>query len=251
METRNLIGYQYLPETEKKFKAIDPAFGIDLPGDFYPASISEVDAALNLAEKAFSIYRQFGKDKKAAFLRSIADEILALGDELIERAMSESGLPATRLQGERARTTGQLNTYANLLEEGSWVEAVIDTAIPDRQPLPRADIRKMMVPIGPAVVFGASNFPMAFSVAGGDTCSALAAGCPVITSNVSSLPEVTGGSALLIDPRSVSELGTALRKLIESPELGSQLAAAGVEKARKYTWTAAAEKTLEFFREIA
>ena len=196
METRNLIGYQYLPETEKKFKAIDPAFGIDLPGDFYPASISEVDAALNLAEKAFSIYRQFGKDKKAAFLRSIADEILALGDELIERAMSESGLPATRLQGERARTTGQLNMYANLLEEGSWVEAVIDTAIPDRQPLPRADIRKMMVPIGPAVVFGASNFPMAFSVAGGDTCSALAAGCPAI---VKAHPAHPGTSALVAE----------------------------------------------------
>ena len=196
MDTRNLIGYQYLPETEKNFRAIDPALGIDLPGDFYPASVAEVDAALNLAEKAFTAYRRFDKAKKAAFLRSIADEILALGDELIERAMSESGLPAVRLQGERVRTTGQLNMYANLLEEGSWVEAVIDTAIPDRQPLPRADIRKMMVPIGPAVVFGASNFPMAFSVAGGDTASALAAGCPVI---VKAHPAHPGTSALVAE----------------------------------------------------
>jgi 2,5-dioxopentanoate dehydrogenase len=196
METRNLIGYQYIPETGKKFKAIDPALGIDLPGDFYPASLAEVDAALDLAEKAFAAYRAFDKNKKAAFLRDIAAEILALGDELIERAMSESGLPAARLQGERGRTTGQLNMYANLLEEGSWVEAVIDTAIPDRQPLPRIDIRKMMVPIGPAVVFGASNFPMAFSVAGGDTVSALAAGCPVI---VKAHPAHPGTSALVAE----------------------------------------------------
>jgi 2,5-dioxopentanoate dehydrogenase len=194
METRNLIGYQYLPETGKKFKAIDPALETDLPGDFYPASLAEVDTALAMAVKAFEVYRQIDKNKKAAFLRSIAEEILALGDELIERAMSESGLPAARLQGERGRTTGQLNMYANLLEEGSWVEAIIDTAIPDRQPLPRIDIRKMMVPLGPAVVFGASNFPMAFSVAGGDTVSALAAGCPVI---VKAHPAHPGTSALV------------------------------------------------------
>ena len=194
MDTRNLIGYNYLPQLGNKFKAIDPALGIDLPGDFYAASMAEVDAAMNLADKAFAVYRNIGKDKKAAFLRGIAEEIIALGDTLIERAMSESGLPAARLQGERGRTTGQLNMFANLLEEGSWVEAIIDTAIPDRQPLPRVDIRKMMVPIGPAVVFGASNFPMAFSVAGGDTASALAAGCPVV---VKAHPAHPGTSALV------------------------------------------------------
>ena len=194
MNTRNLIGYNYLPQLGNTFKAIDPSTGLELPGEFYSANISEVNAAMELADKAFAAYRDTGKDKKAAFLRSIADEILALGDELIERAMAESGLPAARLQGERGRTTGQLNMYANLLEEGSWVEAIIDTAIPDRQPLPRIDIRKMMVPIGPAVVFGASNFPMAFSVAGGDTCSALAAGCPVV---VKAHPAHPGTSALV------------------------------------------------------
>ena len=100
--------------------------------------------------------------------------------------MSESGLPAGRLQGERMRTTNQLKMFAALLEEGSWVDAVIDTwPCPERQPLPRADIRKMMVPIGPVVVFGASNFPMAFSVAGGDTAAALAAGCPVVVKGAS------------------------------------------------------------------
>jgi alpha-ketoglutaric semialdehyde dehydrogenase len=194
MDTRNLVGYNYLPETGNKFKAIDPASGAELNGDFYAAGLSEADAAVTLADKAFAVYRHVDKNKKAAFLRSIGEEILALGDELIERASSESGLPAPRLLGERGRTVGQLNMYANLLEEGSWVEAVIDTAIPDRQPLPRVDIRKMMVPIGPAVVFGASNFPMAFSVAGGDTVSALAAGCPVI---VKAHPAHPGTSALV------------------------------------------------------
>lgn len=196
MDTRNLIGYNYLPRLGNKFKATNPALGTDLPGDFYAASLSEVDAALNLADKAFSFYRYIGNNKKAAFLRSIADEILVIGDALIERAMSESGLPDLRLQGERARTTNQLYMFADLLEEGSWVEAVIDTAMPDRKPLPRVDIRKMMVPIGPVVVFGASNFPMAFSVAGGDTAAALAAGCPVI---VKAHPAHPGTSALVAE----------------------------------------------------
>ena len=194
MDTRNLIGYSYLPQFGNKFKAVDPSLGIDLPGEFFAASMSEADAAANLAHKAFAVYATIGKDKKAAFLRGIADEILAIGDELIERAMGESGLPAPRLQGERSRTTNQLYMFANLVEEGSWVEAIIDTAIPDRQPLPRADIRKMMVPLGPAVVFGASNFPLAFSVAGGDTAAALAAGCPVI---VKAHPAHPGTSALV------------------------------------------------------
>ena len=156
--------------------------------------MAEVNAAMELADKAFSIYRYIGVAKKAAFLRSIADEITALGDELIERAMAETGLPQPRLLGERARTTNQLYMFADLVEEGSWVEAVIDTAIPDRKPLPRVDIRKMMVPLGPAVVFGASNFPFAYSVAGGDTAAALASGCPVV---VKAHPAHPGTSALV------------------------------------------------------
>jgi NADP-dependent aldehyde dehydrogenase len=196
MDTRNLIGYKYQPEIGKKFKAIDPALGVDLPGEFFAASIAEADAAMNLAEKAFTVYRNTSGSKKASFLRAIADEIIALGDALIERAMAESGLPEARLQGERARTTNQLNMFASVLEEGSWVDAVVDTAIPDRKPLPRVDIRNMLVPIGPAVVFGASNFPMAFSVAGGDTASALAAGCPVV---VKAHPAHPGTSALVAE----------------------------------------------------
>ncbi|MDB5023740.1 MAG: aldehyde dehydrogenase [Mucilaginibacter sp.] len=177
----------------KAFKAIDPCSGAELEGEFSAAGLNEVDAALNLAEKAAAIYRYTDKKTKAAFLRSIAQEILAIGDELIERAMSESGLPLARLQGERGRTAAQLNMFADLVEEGSWVEAVIDNALPDRQPAARADIRKMHIPVGPVVVFGASNFPLAFSVAGGDTASALAAGCPVV---VKAHPAHPGTSAL-------------------------------------------------------
>lgn len=183
-----------MPESERIFKAVDPASGADLPGDFYPASLTDADEALNLAGKAFAAYRNIDRDKKAAFLRGIADEIKAVGTAIVDRAMAESGLPAPRLQGELARTTNQLNMFAGLLEEGSWVEATIDTAIPDRQPLPRVDIRKMMVPLGPAVVFGASNFPLAYSVAGGDTAAALAAGCPVV---VKAHPAHPGTSALV------------------------------------------------------
>src|SRR5690606_4542245 len=113
--------------------------------------------------------------ERAAFLRAIAEEILALDSILLARAGSETGLPEGRLTGERGRTVGQLRLFAEVLEEGSWVGARIDTALPDRAPLPRPDLRRMLVPIGPVAVFGASNFPLAFSVAGGDTASALAA----------------------------------------------------------------------------
>jgi NADP-dependent aldehyde dehydrogenase len=114
------------------------------------------------------------------FLNAIADEILALDDELVKVYCLETGLPEGRAKGERGRTIGQLRSFADLVAEGSWVEATIDTAIPDREPMPRSDVRKMMVPLGPVVVFGASNFPLAYSTAGGDTAAALAAGCPVI-----------------------------------------------------------------------
>jgi NADP-dependent aldehyde dehydrogenase len=111
METKNLIGYKYLPNSGKKFNAFNPALGTDIPGDFYPATLAEVDDAMNLADKAFAQYRDINPNKKAAFLRSIADEITALGDELIECAMAETGLAAARLQGERARTTNQLYMF--------------------------------------------------------------------------------------------------------------------------------------------
>ena len=117
---------------------------------------------------------------RAAFLEAIAEQIAALGDALIERAMAETGLPRARLEGERGRTIGQLRLFASVLREGSWAQITIDPALPDRAPLPRPDLRRRHLALGPVVVFGASNFPLAFSVGGGDTASALAAGCPVI-----------------------------------------------------------------------
>lgn len=140
----------------------------------------EIDTILHQATEAFRIYRTRSGKQRSAFLELIASEIESLGDTLIKKAMEETNLPEARLIGERGRTCNQLRQFAEMLREGSWVEARIDTAIPDRAPLPKPDVRKMQVPLGPVVVFGASNFPFAYSTAGVDTASALAAGCPVV-----------------------------------------------------------------------
>ncbi len=139
-----------------------------------------IDTILHQSREAFYQYRTRSGASKAAFLEAIAKEIEALGDPLIRKAMEETNLPEPRLVGERARTCNQLRQFAAMAKEGSWVEARIDTALPDRQPLPKPDLRKMMVPLGPVVVFGASNFPFAYSTAGVDTASSLAAGCTVV-----------------------------------------------------------------------
>ena len=148
--------------------------------NYTDATLTEVDQALKEAHLAFLSYKNFSGKKKAEFLKAIADEIEALGQELVNTAMQETSLPEARILNERGRTTGHCRMFANLLDEGSWVDARIDTAILDRAPAPKPDIRKMLVPIGPVVVFGAANFPLAYSTAGGDTASALAAGCPVL-----------------------------------------------------------------------
>ncbi len=139
-----------------------------------------IDRVLRQSHEAFYTYRSRSGRQKAAFLEAIATEIEALGDPLIQQAMEETNLPEARLIGERGRTVNQLRQFAAMVNEGSWVDARIDTALPDRQPLPKPDLRKMMVPLGPVVVFGASNFPFAYSTAGVDTASALAAGCTVV-----------------------------------------------------------------------
>ncbi len=161
------------------FHAVDPFTGENLAPDFHEASLAEVDSALNAAAAAFEIYRAVPAETRARLLEAIAVEIEALGDALLQRAHAETALPLPRLTGERARTCGQLRLFAAVVREGSWVDARIDSALPDRQPLPRPDLRRMLIALGPVVVFGSSNFPFAFSVAGGDTASALAAGCPV------------------------------------------------------------------------
>ena len=129
--------------------------------------------------KAFHAYRKLSLKQRAGFMRAIAKELEAAGDELIQTAMQETNLPEARLRGERGRTIYQLESYADACERGDWLEARIDHANPGKTP-PKPDIRKMLVPIGPVVVFGASNFPFAYSTAGGDTATAFAAGCPVI-----------------------------------------------------------------------
>src|SRR5690606_10300834 len=143
-------------------------------------TVHEIDLAVQQASAAFQVYRNKSGIEKAEFLEAIAAEILMLGEGLIARCMEETGLPEARLIGERGRTINQLKLFAELLREGSWVDARIDTPDLDRKPLPRQDIRSMLKAIGPVAVFGASNFPFAFSVAGGDTASALAAGCTVV-----------------------------------------------------------------------
>lgn len=176
----NFIGNTASKEGQPYLTAFNPADGNLFPEQFYIATPSEVDAAVEKAANAFVIYSQIPATQKADFIDAIADEIMALGDELVKRACGESGLPEGRIQGERGRTCGQLKMFASLVREGSWVEATIDTAQPGRQPAPKPDLRKMQTAIGPVVVFGASNFPLAFSTAGGDTASAFAAGNPVI-----------------------------------------------------------------------
>ncbi len=176
----NIIGFGSTAEGTVAKQAVNPATGETLAPLYYCATEDELDTAARLATEAFAVYRKKSGKEKGVFLRKIAEEIENLGDTLLERYTSETGLPAGRAQGERGRTVGQLRLFASLVEEGSWVDARIDPALPDRQPLPRVDIRSMQRPLGPVAVFGASNFPLAFSVAGGDTASALAAGCPVI-----------------------------------------------------------------------
>lgn len=162
------------------FRAVAAATGSEIEPSFSTATLEDVDAACAAAEAAFLPYSSLSREERAKFLEAIAEEIEALGDELVERAMQESGLPQARLQGERGRTAGQLRLFAKELRLGDYLRVRIDHAIPDRAPLPKPDLRLRMVPLGPVAVFGASNFPLAFSTAGGDTASALAAGCPVV-----------------------------------------------------------------------
>jgi alpha-ketoglutaric semialdehyde dehydrogenase len=167
-----LIGNHFSGEGKHLFQAFDPQKQDWLPQEFREATTGEIDSALNMAVKAFAAYKKTTPAQRAAFLHAIADDIVSLGDELINVAAAESGLPLPRLQGERDRTTGQLRLFAGMMAEGSWVNARINTGTPD--------VRQMQIPIGVIGIFGASNFPLAFSVAGGDTAAALAAGCPVV-----------------------------------------------------------------------
>ncbi len=174
-----LIGANRHRGTAGALNATNPTTGETLPPTFGAGTPADVNTACTLAAEAFDTFRAVSLEQRALFLEAIADGIVALGDTLIDRVMAESGLPRPRLEGERGRTAGQLRLFASIVRSGRFLSPTFDTALPDRTP-PRPDLRSQMIPLGPVAVFGASNFPLAFSVAGGDTAAALAAGCPVI-----------------------------------------------------------------------
>ena len=199
---QNIIGNQFSGIGDKKFTAVDPSIGKEIPTDFKEATKEEINEAAEKAATAFQEYRKTNGIQRADFLDRIAEEIEHVREDLIQRCNLETGLPEARLSGELGRTTNQLRLFSGLLREGSWVNARIDTSDPDRKPIPKPDMRSMQIPLGPVGVFGASNFPLAFSVAGGDSASALAAGCTII---VKAHPAHPGTSEIV---------GNAVRKAV-------------------------------------
>ena len=217
-----------LVSSQETFLARAAADGSDLPGAFSISSAADVAKACALADAAFDPFRETAPALRAAFLDRIAERLEANGPEIIARATAESGLPQPRLTGELGRTCGQLRLFATVVREGDWAGATIEPALPARQPLPRPDLRLRRIAVGPVAVFGASNFPLAFSVAGGDTASALAAGCPVIAR---AHPAHPGTSLLAAEAigGAVADLGLpeGVFSLIQGPDhpLGAALVA--------------------------
>lgn len=188
-----VLGHQLIGQTSYRgdqaaIEPVNPATGKRLEPDFPGASERDIEQACKLALEAFDEYRETSLEARASFLDTIATEIEALGSSLIERAVAETGLPKSRIEGERGRTCGQLRLFASVVRAGEWLDIRVDPALPDRKPMARVDLRQRQIPVGPVAVFGASNFPLAFSVAGGDTASALAAGCPVVVKGHSAHP---------------------------------------------------------------
>ena len=207
-------------------QAVDPRSGVALEPLFHEAMPGEVAQAAQAAQAAAGEYAARPAAARAAFLRSIARHLLDLGDPLLERCEAETGLPRARLVSERGRTLAQIEIFAALVEEGSWVDARLDRPQPARQPQPKPDLRRLLVALGPVAVFGASNFPLAFSVAGGDTISALAAGCPVV---VKGHPGHPGTSELvaraILAAAAEGELPAGVFSLVQgaSPTVGQAL----------------------------
>lgn len=175
-----IVGFRNVQSNGEIFHGYNPVSGKPLSPVFREATNSEINESIVLANDAFALYRKTSYSQRSLFLEAIAGNIEALGDDLLKIINEETALPLTRLVGERARTTGQLRLFSQLLRDGKWNEEIVDEPLPDRKPAPRPGMMQMQVPIGVVAVFGASNFPLAFSVAGGDTASALASGCPVV-----------------------------------------------------------------------
>lgn len=183
-----IIGQELVQGSKKAIYGINPATGENLEPAYLGGGAQEVELACALAEESFDSYRETDLETRAKFLEQIAANLAANGAAIVERAGLESGLPKARLEGELGRTMNQLKLFAEEVRAGRWLGVKIDTAMPERTPLPRSDLRLRHIPLGPVAVFGASNFPLAFSVAGGDTASALAAGCPVVVKGHSAHP---------------------------------------------------------------
>lgn len=244
---RSLVGGQLGEPGETSFHAVNPATGAQLEPQFYPALAADIDRAAQLAADAFPTFSAFGGRDRAAVLRRIADEVARIGSELVQRANLETGLPLPRLEGELNRTVGQFRLFAELVEEGSWVDARIDEAMPDRKPLLRPDLRSMLRPLGPVAVFGASNFPLAFSVAGGDTASALAAGNPVIVKAHPAHPGTSELAARAVQRAvSDSDLPSGVFSLLfdKGIEVGTVLVQHPAIKAVAFTGSATAGQSL-------
>jgi len=245
-EGKQIIGFEQSAEGKDFIQSVNPATGEKI-AQFHVATPTEVDMAVAKAATAFQVYRKKSGAEKAAFLEAIATEIMAIGDELITICCAESALPKGRIEGERGRTIGQLKLFAELLKEGSWLDARIETANPERTPIPKPDIRYMQIPLGPVVVFGASNFPLAFSVAGGDTASALAAGCPVVVKAHPAHPATSEliGKAIQRAAKSTNMPDGVFSLLFgDGPILGGQLVKHPEVKAVGFTGSFAGGKAL-------
>lgn len=212
---RNILGADLSAAGKQTLRATNPASGTPLEPPYYEATEQEIEIAVAAAARASKQYALFAPTARAEFLRCIGQEIVALGDTLVDRCCAETGLPRGRIVSERGRTVAQLGLFADLIEEGSWVDARIDTALPERAPLPRPDLRRMLRPLGPVAVFGSSNFPLAFSVAGGDSASAFAAGNAVV---VKAHPSHPGTSELVGEA-----IRRAVARLALPPEVFSLL----------------------------
>jgi NADP-dependent aldehyde dehydrogenase len=202
-----IIGQELVQGSKKAIYGINPATGENLEPAYLGGGAQEVERACALAEQAFDAYRETDLETRAKFLEQIAANLAANGAAIVGRAGLESGLPKARLEGELGRTMNQLKLFAEEVRAGRWLGVKIDTAMPERTPLPRSDLRLRHIPLGPVAVFGASNFPLAFSVAGGDTASALAAGCPVVVKGHSAHP----GTSELV--------GRAIQAAVKSSDL--------------------------------
>ncbi|MGD0667217.1 MAG: aldehyde dehydrogenase (NADP(+)) [Bryobacteraceae bacterium] len=235
---QSIIGAGRATASGGAFFAVNARTGERLEPAFHTAGAGDLDEAVGLAWAAFADYRALPRGRRAEFLREIAAQLEALGDALIERVMQETALAEARVRGERDRTASQLRFFAGIVEEGSWVDARIDTGDPGRKPAPKLDLRSMLRPLGPVAVFCASNFPLAFSVAGGDTASALAAGNPVVVNAHFSHPgtaEMCGSAIAAAARRTLMPDGVFSLLFSQDHRIGQALVAHPLIKAAGFT----------------